>query len=101
MSEPTPGPWEWVAYHDDQRYLAASQRVDNSPIWDCAVLAADGAEGDLYIRIRQEDARLIAASPDLLAACEFALECLVDWDRENGEAGDMLRAAIAKAKGTP
>lgn len=42
------------------------------------------------------NARLIAAAPDLLEACEAVL--LRD-DVANDEIGDILRAAIAKAKG--
>lgn len=40
--------------------------------------------------------RLIQAAPDLLAACEA---CLLRDDIANDELGDVLRAAIAKAKG--
>lgn len=118
MSKPTPGPWTWMPYFDDQRYLAATQRVDNSPTWDCAVLAADGAEGDLYIRVRDADSRLIAAAPELLEAlqrimvnhCPLAGNPSHDrlsafWEYEKtqgrGEADDQLfaLAAIAKATG--
>lgn len=47
----------------------------------------------------EERARLVAAAPDLLAACE-AVESKVQWIGCNDLAlRDMLRAAIAKAKG--
>lgn len=54
---------------------------------------------------RRENATLIAAAPDMLAALETALEMLVDsWGEEQIAAGDdqvanVLKAAIAKAKG--
>jgi hypothetical protein len=48
------------------------------------------------------NARLIAASPDLLAACESALALLTDPNAEPGDADAvtaMLKTALAKAKG--
>lgn len=44
--------------------------------------------------ISQKDARLFAAAPDLLAACEWALPYV-----ERLRDGRILRDAIAKAKG--
>jgi len=44
---------------------------------------------------RAEDARLFIAAPDLLEA----LECLLEMGHT--KAGDLARAAIAKARGTP
>lgn len=49
-----------------------------------------------------EDARLIAASPELLKAAKRALRFIANTEGEMGEtleSGDMLRAAIAKAIG--
>jgi hypothetical protein len=47
----------------------------------------------------QANARLIAASPDMLAACKAALAWFHDGEgRSSGPIGDMLRAAIAKAE---
>lgn len=45
---------------------------------------------------RKSNAQLIAAAPDLLAACQRAYECCYD---KNSEDGMMLKAAIAKAIG--
>ena len=56
-------------------------------------------------RITQEDARLIAAAPDLLSACEFTLARLRDMTTEDFSKGgdkmarEELVKAIAKAKG--
>ena len=53
----------------------------------------------------RDDAALISASPDLLEACEEALDDLVDEDGVylSGDESlvQQLRAAIAKARGTP
>lgn len=53
------------------------------------------------LRTMSANRRLIAAAPDLLAACEAALAWLEKIERESGIASDhtaaMLRIAIAKA----
>jgi hypothetical protein len=57
---------------------------------------------------RSADARLIAAAPDMLAACEFVLDVIdagraipdsprLPFDRTRAE--QMIRAAVAKARG--
>jgi hypothetical protein len=57
--------------------------------------------------ISPADARLIAATPDLLDAARMALVALEDEEKCEGlmesgiQALDSLRAAIAKAEGTP
>jgi hypothetical protein len=80
----TPGPW------------VADGVCINGPdgmIGECGF----GLRGDPEM---QANARLMAAAPDLLAACERAKECLdkfgLDW---LGKGPDPLEAAIAKAKG--
>lgn len=48
----------------------------------------------------EANARLIAAAPDLLAACEQALKALAAFDGYTGEGADAcisLRKAIAKS----
>lgn len=51
----------------------------------------------------QANLRLIAAAPELLAACRYVLPSLVDADEDDelgwGAEIDRLRAAIAKAIG--
>ena len=75
----------------------------NTIIYDASDLEGDGPDGhgmvcqDAVI----EDARLIAASPDLLAAAKAALDRFSDPALE-GMAGDLLQEleeAIAKAEG--
>lgn len=84
----TPGPWH----------------VDDD---DGTILSEDGSEvfashcsGDWhYIAALPADRRLIAAAPDLLAACEAALQAMDAIDVGTSWISDALRAAIAKAKG--
>lgn len=74
MNTHTPGPWEW-----DGKFIVCIPH----------------AEGVTCFRTNPEDARLIAAAPDLLKALK---QIEFDWD---GEEEDMYeaRAAIAKAEG--
>lgn len=85
----TPGPW-----HIHKRY----------PFW------VDDSEGRRIVDVEgsrldveeaKANARLIAASPELLEACKFAAEHMQEHDRlysaEERELFDALRAAIAKA----
>jgi len=83
MSEHTPGPWEYDA-NDDAVY---GPEADGFPF----VMST--------LNIKEPDARLIAAAPELLAA----LEHLMAQDNGPGcwtpEFESQVRAAIAKAKG--
>lgn len=96
MSKPTPGPWK------------AGHRTVSAPETDERL----GLDVRLYGGSRDDNkanARLIAAAPDMLDA----LEAILPWipsttaaeggaarHSENVRAADMVRAAIAKAKGT-
>lgn len=88
----TPGPWK------------ADDMVGKTiPIYATATTArgrvATVTKGDVR---SSHDARLIAAAPDLLAACEAALAYVEDDSRSPRRRQAMrqgLRAAIAKAKG--
>ena len=75
---PTPGPW----------------RANGQTVFDC-----DGEEictcGEGMADRHNADARLIAAAPDLLAACEAAL---LREDVADGELGDQLRKAVECAR---
>lgn len=85
MAEHTPGSeWRVERVHDLWVQIRTGYGYTNRMVADC---------------VRVDDARLIIAAPDLLAACEeFVRKC------ENGEARStrsyaQMKAAIAKAKG--
>lgn len=89
----TPGPWTVAPGRDKTHPHNVESR---SP--DC--------EGfDLARCVLIDDARLIAAAPDLLAALQYALERFECIPKDRDEYGifkgaaDMARAAIAKAEG--
>lgn len=86
--KPTPGPWRWEspAPEADPGYIDACLESD----WGGIVYHSASWP------VHGPDARLIAAAPDLLAACKAALGAFehnhaIDWD-------DLVRA-IAKAEG--
>ena len=67
MSKHTPGPWRYWACKVDSRA--------NPPMYDYAQFA--NPNGHVFraplLYLREEDARLIAAAPDLLAACRMVV----------------------------
>lgn len=93
----TPGPWELAESGLDFTVISEEQ---HQPV---AVALVYGSLSGDDIGDPQDNARLVIAAPDLLAACEAALkEWYVGDDDENREAAsqaqDMLAAAIAKAR---
>ena len=90
MGEHTPGPWII-------RHVGIGQPY---------VIDSNSGQIALVGPRQSHDAALIAAAPDLLAACEIALALLTGTGQDGtlGHHPDnpvpaMLRAAIAKAKG--
>lgn len=96
----TPGPWVWTdelwSLHgkDYQEVLVASSDYDEIPI----------------IEVTPQDAALIAAAPDLLAACKCAANFFYAFTKEVRERTcfqiavhtlSELDNAIAKAEGKP
>ena len=90
MTEHTPGPWEWLNLGFGFELIGNNGR----PVIDCDCRIE--APGDFT---------LLAAAPDLLAACEALLESNLQLQRavhgglRNGPAEDMAVAAVAKARG--
>lgn len=90
--EHTPGPWE--VSPDDPHHIRLKDEyvfcwVDNEP-----------AENEAVMATMQANARLIAAAPDLLSACEAMLGAEELGDRALGRVAAFLaETAIAKATG--
>ena len=89
MSKHTPGPWE---IHEENTILGP--KLDEKAVW-LRPIVLQSKTG-----IKPENARLIAAAPDLLEA----LITLNDACRTPSQIGvlhglELARAAIAKAKG--
>jgi len=96
MSKHTPGPWEYSA--DWSEYYSAHKHF-SLDAGDTNIISGCGCCGSPTIS-SEADARLIAAAPDLLEACNLALNALKDndWNEADG-VFIALRAAIAKAEG--
>lgn len=90
MNKPTPGPWRWVSEGRDGEYLSSPGykrnvvliTADSDTVRNAVVMLrdADGImQGSAYFGGFQNhpDGRLIAAAPELLAACQAMLNA---WD---------------------
>lgn len=110
MSKHTPGPWTiretiaepyihgnyWVVDVD----LGPQRKEASWPDATATVSPCLGLEGQPISReIVEANARLIAAAPDLLAACEKWLSGETTWSTT--QAYEMAARAVAKAKGGP
>lgn len=117
MAEHTPGPWEALPPAKLGKHWRVAQRGmlggggvlgSATAMWLIAVIE-NGAPGDT-LETEEANARLIAAAPDLLAACERLLPWATLSDGETVTDDVMnphlladvqaARAAIAKARGT-
>lgn len=90
----TPGPWLMVADLERGTFRVGrqDQRFGQSIIRVCTVTDQGNDEE------KTANARLIAAAPDLLAACEAMVELFAQLHTGNRyEADRQARAAIAKA----
>lgn len=92
MNKHTPGPW---ARQDTE--IIATQ------FGECIAIAQYPGHGPKEEAEGIANATLIAAAPDLLAACQSMLECCGPAEGWNGETNKsllLIEAAIAKALGT-
>lgn len=97
----TPGPWEWGEYHTTGNFKMIEKHVCVCLPESRLLIAACGPAGD---KASQDDARLIAAAPELLEALEAAKEEL-EILFPTGQGLNTLKVwrkatlAIAKARG--
>jgi hypothetical protein len=90
----TPGPW--IASEAGPDSLAEIRSASSTtPVVNWQGFDDCFREDDEH----NANARLIAAAPDLLAACKVALEYLAPVCISSQAIPNMLRAAIAKAEG--
>lgn len=110
MAKHTPGPWATESVNSEALHdIIADYQVpgDGFPTLLAMVFSDDEGDGPISCDEASANARLIAAAPDLLAACklwdegfidgeEFTPEQLLAWMNKNRKAA---RDAIAKAEG--
>jgi hypothetical protein len=95
----TPGPWRVADSGGKYRVVGHGEQANGLyGLQEEACVCYGGASGE---ERAEANARLIAAAPDLLAACRDMLEKIhrlypLDWQGTKG----MARAAIAKAEGS-
>lgn len=89
----TPGPWE--VRKDPSHFHTASS------VYECGVDFPSVAEvGGSTVVMQEANARLIAAAPDLYAACKDVVNCYANLsDDALAQAVSMCRAALTKATG--
>lgn len=100
-AEHTRGPWEAIKPSKVGKHWKVCARgrlggegsiAGASVLWNLAAIN-NGAPGDT-LDTEEANACLIAAAPELLAACEFAVQWL------HGEDAKLVQTAIDKAKGS-
>jgi hypothetical protein len=105
MSQHAKGPWTVILGRDECREMSRIVQTHKSGHQPEPMLIGYALREWANVRQQQEDdanARLMAASPDLLAACEAAHAMIQSSYCEDGETIEMaerLSAAIARAKG--
>ncbi|HMU15856.1 MAG TPA: hypothetical protein PKC95_00295 [Thauera aminoaromatica] len=103
----TPGPWIYAPSRDDKGELARVTVVAHCCGYviglPTSIPGGNYRDGDPS-GDEEADARLIAAAPDLLEACQTVLAgfdrgIAVDANTVNGLVAARLRSAVAKAEG--
>lgn len=90
----TPGPWKAVKGLEGDIEMGIDWSIETDEVGVAAIPPL--CDGD-----HAANARLIAAAPELLEACEAMVDDLADRSKEGGtiRAIEKALAAIAKAKG--
>ena len=113
--EHTPGPWvvkfqprkrETISYTDKywhDQWVIKGPDKKHSPV---AMVRVEGFGMGPSKAVRKANANLIAAAPELLAALEFVLPCLMDVNASHPQALSddelaQIKRTIAKAKAKP
>lgn len=102
MSNHTPGPWEVHDGGSDTPTICKVNPDANGGRGGCNILAFWGGSS-IHEHEREQTMNLIAAAPDLLEACEKALDKFKEahdrGDLSTFEEMEACRKAIAKTKG--
>lgn len=111
----TPGPWAWEYHpdHPDQVIALVTSTVnatsDSYRREDRDILLCSGNDVEAFGLINEADARLIAASPELLAMLKRVADFADRYFNDGMSRGDFqyiidlkgINALIAKAEGKP
>lgn len=91
-SKHTPGPWYFDPEHRPHHYGCNV----GAETGECIATVAPGENGDSETIA---NARLIAAAPDLLAACEEFVRKVESGEARSKRSYAEMKAAISRAKG--
>lgn len=95
MSGYTPGPWIWTVDRSDQCETLRQSGTGEVVISSQADINDYGLSVNPWMDVSYEDARLIAAAPDLLEVVQAMAR--FDGRNNNSFLKEMAKAAIAKA----
>lgn len=108
MSKHTPGPWIQGKRHDekpkaiiDPSFVQPWINIDPAPKNDLDILNGMGCICKVTGPDRENNARLIAAAPEMLDALKIAIGCIREQDATIGHASaclPMLESIVAKAQ---
>jgi hypothetical protein len=90
MDRFTEGSWKWVGHADQPDLGYDVSTEDGRKVCEIETV------GGRWVKNGYANARLIAAAPDLLAACKS----FIDFKLSNDDSYKLVKAAIAKAEGT-
>lgn len=112
MSNHTPGPWIWLNTSSAAFLVSETKLQEAADAPSYYAIVDDGSACGEYNQVidpKSADARLIAAAPDLLEACEAHIAALNSKIRDGKDrpeyaeaiyqAQKKMRKAIAKARG--
>ncbi len=94
----------WVSEGGDVKHTPGPWSVDDNPKSDFIDIEPMVCRIERGTLAHLDNARLIAAAPELLEACKIALVTAYEADVASDEDGGWMvkmRAAIAKAEGKP
>jgi hypothetical protein len=89
----TPGPWKVFNAWNTADGVIGFSRIGND---EKNVIRSENTQVDIYAT-NEADLHLITAAPELLQACEAALNLAEEMSE--GDLYDQIKNAIAKAKG--
>jgi len=100
MTKHTPGPWFHINLGPEVTDGNSHEVLVSCSLPDIISVCTMDNALTATLAEKEDNARLIAAAPSLLKACQIAIECFGDEDGELADAAlSDIRNAIAKATG--
>lgn len=97
QSKHTPAPW--IISENNNKEKVVLQELRTTPSGRDVQEKVCTIENQLDWKERNANAKLIAAAPELLEACELVAKTIANPNGSDSDFEDVLFSAIAKAKG--